>query len=339
MDEQVLWTIAVISAFVGIFLLTNNKKNGSVRLQSKRTFSELTVDVTQMAKDGKLDPFAGREAETDRTIHILLRRTKNNPLLIGAPGVGKTAIVHGLAQRIVVGDVPASLKNKRLLALDLAALLAETKYRGELEKRLRSLLQDLENKGDEVILFIDEIHMLVQAGGTEGALNVADVFKPALARGELQVIGATTWDEYAKYIRPDAPLDRRLQPVLVDEPSPEQALRILQSLRPAYEKFHKVSIPDVTLEAAVNLSDQKIKGRYLPDKAIDLIDEASAKVSVECSQAHHGVPMGIIHAAATDKKGEHEDIVTVEDIQDVVDQWVVHSDQDRLRDPRFSTII
>ncbi len=334
MEPQTFALVGIILLAFGVLLLRMQKNQGG-HAHKKSSGSDLTEDLTERARQGTLDPFAGREEEVERTIHILMRRTKNNPLLIGAPGVGKTAIAHGLAQRIASGDVPEGLKGKRVLALDLPSLMAETKYRGELEKRLRDFLASLEDQARENILFIDEIHMLAQAGGTEGALNVSDVFKPALARGELHVIGATTWNEYQTYIHPDAPLDRRFQPVLVDEPSPEAAFHILSSLRGTYEEFHGVEIPDATLRAAITLSDAYFKGRFLPDKGIDLIDEAAAKVSIDCSRAHHGATLGLVHAAASNKqnsagKQKHTgDIVTTEDIQAVVDQWIAHADAER----------
>ncbi|MBT3230515.1 ATP-dependent Clp protease ATP-binding subunit [Candidatus Uhrbacteria bacterium] len=286
-------------------------------------------DILAKARAGKLDPFLGREDEIERTMHIVLRRMKNNPLLIGQPGVGKTAIVEGLANKMADGSAPQGILGKALLELDFVGLMSETKYRGEMEKRLRSLMKYLESFNGNVILFIDEIHLLEEIGSSEGALSITDVLKPALARGEIQVIGATTWSEYEKYIKPDQALDRRLQPVLVDEPSSDQALEILQGLRSVYEEFHNVVISDAALKAAVELSDKKIEERYLPDKAIDLIDEASAKVSIEASRAHK-VPLGVVHAASHGDKAK----VGVKDIESVVDQWVIHSKEDKKRDAR-----
>lgn len=286
-------------------------------------------DILARAKAGKLDPFMGREEEIERVTHIILRRMKNNPLLIGQPGVGKTAIVEGLANQMAQGIAPEALCKKALLELDFVSLMSETKYRGEMEKRLRSLIDYLESFKGNVILFIDEIHLLEEVGSSEGALSISDVLKPALSRGEIQVIGATTWAEYLKYIKPDQALDRRFQPVLVDEPSREQALEILKGLRHVYEEFHHVTISDEALEAAVRLSDEKIEERYLPDKAIDLIDEASAKVSIEAARAHK-IAMGVVHAASSQAENE----VGVDDIQDVVDQWVIHSREENKRDAR-----
>lgn len=287
-------------------------------------------DMTEQARAGAFDHIEGRDQEIERTLHILMRRTKNNPLLLGAPGVGKTAIVEGLAQRIVAGDVPEAMKTSRIMVLDLAAVMAETKYRGELEKRLHGLLREYEKTKTRTILFIDEFHTLVQVGAAEGAVNMVEIFKPALARGGVQIIGATTWDEYTQHIRPNAALDRRLQPVLVDEPSPEQAFEMLKVLRPAYEKFHNVEISDDVLLAAVHLSHEKIHGRYLPDKAIDLMDEAAAKVAIECSRVEHGASMAVLHGAAKSAQVQ----VSVEDIENVLDQWVMHDSEDARRDAR-----
>lgn len=237
---------------------------------------QLATDLTALAEEGKLDPVIGREKEIERLIQILARRTKNNPVLIGDPGVGKTAIVEGLAQRIVEGDVPAPLLGKRVLQLDVGSLVAGTMYRGQFEERLKRIIEELKNA--HAILFIDEVHMLVGAGAAGTAVDAANILKPALARGEIQVIGATTLDEYRKYIESDAALERRFQPVFVDEPSEEEAIEILRGLRRVYEEHHKLQITDEALEAAVRLSARYVTDRYLPDKAIDLIDEAASRV-------------------------------------------------------------
>ncbi|MBI4458315.1 ATP-dependent Clp protease ATP-binding subunit [Candidatus Uhrbacteria bacterium] len=258
-------------------------------------------NLTQMARDGKIDAVVGREEEIERVIHIISRRTKNNPLLIGEPGVGKTAIVEGFAHRIVKGDVPESLKGKEILELNLSELISGTKYRGEFEERLRSITKELESAPRSTILFIDEIHVIEQTKGTEGAMSASDILKPALARGDLPIIGATTWREYSMYIRPDPALDRRFQPVLVAEPSREAALSVLRGIKPIYEAYHHVVIDDDALAAAVDLSTQLLKDRFLPDKAIDVIDEAAAKVAIEAS-GHHRVQMGVVHAAAEEAK-------------------------------------
>ncbi|WP_373166706.1 ATP-dependent Clp protease ATP-binding subunit [Agathobaculum sp. Marseille-P7918] len=234
-------------------------------------------DLTAAAREGKLDPVIGRSKEIQRVIQILSRRTKNNPALIGDPGVGKTAVVEGLAQKIVAGDVPETLKDKRVVSLDLTGMIAGTKYRGEFEERIKKVIEELTANKD-TILFIDEMHMLMGAGAAEGAADAANILKPALSRGEVQVIGATTLDEYRKNIEKDAALERRFQPVQIDEPSPEDAVEILKGLRDRYEAHHRIKIPDEAIEAAVKLSVRYVTGRFLPDKAIDVIDEACSRV-------------------------------------------------------------
>ena len=236
-----------------------------------------------MARNQQLDPVVGRDAEIRRTIQILSRRTKNNPVLIGEPGVGKTAIAEGLAQEMVAGTVPAELANKRLMVLDMGSLVAGTKYRGEFENRLKKVIDEIQADG-HVILFIDELHTLIGAGGAEGAIDASNILKPALARGELQTIGATTLDEYQKYIESDAALERRFATVQVDEPTPEESLAILKGLRPRYEAHHHAKITDEALEQAVKLSDRYISDRFLPDKAIDLMDEAAAMVRINAEE-------------------------------------------------------
>ena len=241
-------------------------------------------DLTQMAAEGKLDPVVGREKEISRLIQILSRRTKNNPCLVGEPGVGKTAIAEGLAQRILAGSVPETIKDKRLVVLDLSGMVAGSKYRGEFEERIRKVVDEVrENQG--ILLFIDELHTIIGAGGAEGALDASNILKPSLSRGELQIIGATTLEEYRKYIEKDAALERRFQQVTVEEPSEEEAYEILKGLRPYYERHHKVEILDEALEAAVKMSVRYINDRFLPDKAIDLIDEAASKVQLSGYQA------------------------------------------------------
>lgn len=240
---------------------------------------EFSRDLTKLAADGKLDPVVGREDEIERIIRILSRRTKNNPCLVGDPGVGKSAIVEGLAERIVQGNVPESMRDKRLLMLDLTGMVAGTKYRGEFEERIKKIISEVASKGN-IILFLDELHTLIGAGSAEGTLDASNILKPSLARGEIQLIGATTAREYRKRIEKDPALERRFQPITVEEPSVEDSVLILKGLRSAYEKHHKVVITDEALEAAVKLSDRYINDRFLPDKAIDLIDEASSKVAL-----------------------------------------------------------
>jgi ATP-dependent Clp protease ATP-binding subunit ClpB len=246
-----------------------------------QSLSKFTRDFTELASRGKLDPVIGRDEEIRRVIHVLSRRTKNNPVLIGDPGVGKTAIAEGLAQRITGGDVPESLKNKRLLGLDMGALIAGTKYRGEFEDRLKAVLKEIETSDGQIILFIDELHTVVGAGAAEGAMDASNLLKPALARGELHAIGATTIDEYRKYIEKDKALERRFQPVPVSEPSVEDTISILRGLKERYEIHHGVRIQDEAIIAASRMSNRYIGDRFLPDKAIDLIDEAAAKLSME----------------------------------------------------------
>lgn len=247
------------------------------------SLDEYSRDLTAMAKAGKLDPVIGREHEVERLMHILSRRTKNNPCLVGDPGVGKTAIVEGLAQKIISGNVPRALVDKRLVSLDLAALIAGTKYRGEFEERLKKVMEELRRAQGQIILFIDELHTLIGAGAAEGAVDASNIMKPALSRGEMQCIGATTHDEYRKYIEKDAALERRFQAIKVQEPTPEIAYEILKGLRDRYEAYHGVELTDAALHAAVDMAVRYITDRTLPDKAIDLIDEASAKARLQYS--------------------------------------------------------
>ncbi|WP_457636977.1 ATP-dependent Clp protease ATP-binding subunit [Oceanithermus sp.] len=269
---------------------------------------EYARDLTRDAREGKLDPVIGRVDEINRVIQILARRTKNNPVLVGDPGVGKTAIVEGLAQAIVEGRVPPVLQGARVVALDLAGVVAGTKYRGEFEERLRQIIEEL--KSGKVIAFLDELHTLIGAGGAEGTLDAANILKPALSRGEIQLIGATTTGEYHRYVEKDAALERRFQPVIVLEPSPEETLEILKGLRPRYEAHHGVVIPDEILRASVRIGERGLPGRNFPDKAIDLIDEAASRVRLNASL---GLPV------QTDE--DDTPVVSREDLETVVDSW------------------
>src|SRR6267143_1830893 len=248
--------------------------------KSSKLLDQFGRNLTRLAAEGKLDPVVGRETEIERIMQILSRRTKNNPVLIGEPGVGKTAVVEGLAQRITNSDVPELLKNKQIYTLDLAALVAGSKYRGEFEERLKKVMKEITQRGD-IILFIDELHNLVGAGAAEGAIDAASILKPALARGELQTIGATTLDEYRKYLERDSALERRFQQIRVDQPSTDETVQILKGLRDRYEQHHKVDIGEEALDAAAELADRYISDRFLPDKAIDLIDEAASRMRIK----------------------------------------------------------
>ena len=274
---------------MGVDATTANRTRKKLALSEKKqdngtpTLDELARDLTEMVRKDQIDPVVGRDNEIKRVVQILSRRTKNNPVLLGEPGVGKTAVAEGFSQKIVNGEVPDNLKNKRVMMLDMGSLVAGTKYRGEFEDRLKKIIEEIREDGN-VILFIDEMHTLIGAGGAEGAIDASNILKPALARGEVQVIGATTLNEYQKYVEADAALERRFANVTINEPTPEVALTILKGLRPKYEKHHQLQITDEALESAVKLSKRYIASRFLPDKAIDLMDEAAARVRINNSQ-------------------------------------------------------
>ncbi|MDW3610143.1 ATP-dependent Clp protease ATP-binding subunit [Enterococcus faecium] len=295
----------------------NRRRN--VNVQDKRqtpqgtpTLDSLARDLTKLAKENKLDPVVGRSREVKRLIQILSRRTKNNPVLVGEPGVGKTAIAEGLAQKIILGEVPEDMQEKRLMMLDMGSLVAGTKYRGEFEDRMKKVIDEIYNDG-QVILFIDELHTLIGAGGAEGAIDASNILKPALARGELQTIGATTLDEYQKYIEKDSALERRFARIQVDEPTPEEAEVILQGLRTRYEEHHEVEITDEAVRAAVNLSVRYITSRQLPDKAIDLIDESAAKVRLD--QTDHLTKSTVIKLEIDELVQEKEAAIQKQDFE------------------------
>lgn len=297
--------VAILSA-IGLllfFAMHSKQKEGEdapSRFKAKNsttpTLNGFTVDFTQMAELGKIDPVIGRHDEVLRLAQVLSRRNKNNAIIVGPPGVGKTAIVEGLAQRIVHNLVPETLKDKRVLALDVANLLSGTKYRGEFEERAKRLVQDITASNRSIILFVDEVHSVIQSQGSEGSLNFSDILKPALARGDLQMIGATTYAEYEKYIKTDPALERRFQLVEVAEPNKEDTLEILEGLKDKYREYHKVEFTDAALEAAIYFSNQLVKNRTQPDKAIDAIDEAASMVRV--SHVHEYIPVLLYQAAS-----------------------------------------
>lgn len=304
--------VEAIRNILGSYGNTGHNSEDNLESSSLGDLADFGTDLNESAKQGKIDPVIGRDKEISRVIQILSRRTKNNPVLIGEPGVGKTAIAEGLAQRIVNGNVPEILRNKRIISLSISSMLAGAKYRGEFEERLKKAIDEVQ-KHEDMIIFIDEMHTLVGAGATEGAMDAANILKPALARGEFQVIGATTLDEYKKHIEKDAALERRFQPILVGEPSEEDALKILKGLRDRYEAFHKAKITDEALEAAVSLSSRYITDRFLPDKAIDVVDEAASKVRMKVFSAAPDVKA--LETQLADVKKEKEAAVTAQEFE------------------------
>ncbi|MFH1291702.1 MAG: AAA family ATPase [bacterium] len=300
--SKYLWVLLIVGAVIFVWLKKKGGVNALKRFKPGKSntpyLSMYAVDLTLLASQGKIDPVVGRGEEVRKLSQVLSRRNKNNAILLGEPGVGKTAIAEALAQRIVADDVPTVLKDRRVLALNVSSMMAGTKYRGEFEGRAKKIVNEIKNSGRTIILFIDEVHAVVQSHGTEGAVNFADILKPALARGELQMIGATTFAEYDKYIKTDLSLERRFQPIEVKEPNKEDALYILQGVKDRYREYHKVEFTDAALKKAVDLSEKLIKNRKLPDKALDAIDEAAAMVRV--SHIHEHIP-GVLYQAAVAK--------------------------------------
>ncbi|MDD5731414.1 MAG: AAA family ATPase [Patescibacteria group bacterium] len=276
LPSYVIWIIVIVAAVVFYFIY--KKKDEGFKGSALLSFAR---DLTQEASLKKLDPVIGRKDEIERVIQILSRRSKNNPILIGKAGVGKTAIVEGLAQRIVDGSVPVELRSKKVFVLDISEMVSGTKYRGEFEQRMKALMAEITTANRNIILFVDEIHLLISAGGAEGAIKAEDIFKPALARGDLQMVGATTLGEFDKFIKSDVTLERRFQPVYVDEPNEKDTKKILLGSKAKFENFHNVIIEDSAIDAAIKLSKLYMKDRNFPDKAIDLIDEACSKVKLE----------------------------------------------------------
>lgn len=339
------YTFFEILRWVGIVLLVGGvtfyiffKKKGEGASMPSFSFSKkgamptlemYAVDLTELARTGKIDSVVGRETEIMRVTQVLTRRTKNNVILAGPPGVGKTAIVEGLAQRIASGDVPDVLKNKRVLSLRVAELLAGTKYRGEFEERVKRVIEEIRNSNRTIILFIDEFHTVMQTKGTEGAVGFSDILKPSLARGDLQLIGATTQKEYTEQVKPDESMERRFQIILIDEPSVAETVKILQGVKKSYEDYHKVKFTDEAISAAAHLSEEYIKNRHLPDKAIDIMDEAAAMVNVK--EGTHGHAVALLHGAGSrvssvqnQQPTEESPVpkITVDHIKEVVAEWV-----------------
>lgn len=336
-SPQKLFLFAIILFAWGAYSFFKHRNSGGANITRvgggpTPILNSYTVDLTAAATGGKIDPVIGRKEEIDRLTQILGRRTKNNAILLGAPGVGKTAIVEGLAFKIVTGDVPETLKGRRVLSLRISDILSGTKYRGEFEDRAKKLVAEIQSAGREIILFIDEIHTLMQQKGTEGSVNFSDILKPALARGELQLVGATTEKEYEEFVKPDASLERRFQTIAVDEPNAEETLAVLMGVRKNFEEYHKVRFTDESLSAAVRFAKKYIKDRKLPDKAIDVLDEAASMVRVRESGAEHVVNL-LNHAAARakeahknlppeQKKLQEWPVVGVGHMKEVVANWI-----------------
>lgn len=300
LGSQWIWIVVVAAIAAFYFIFKKKDDNQEFKGSALSAFSE---ELTEKAREKKLDPVIGRKDEITRVIQILSRRSKNNPILIGKAGVGKTAIVEGLAERIVEGSVPEELKNKRVFVLDVSEMVSGTKYRGEFEQRMKALMAEITSANRNIILFVDEIHLLISAGGAEGAIKASDIFKPALARGDLQMVGATTVGEFNEFIKSDVTLERRFQPVYVNEPSEKDTKQILLGSKEKFEKFHNVTIEDSAIDAAIRLSKLYMKDRNFPDKAIDLIDEACSKVKLETVEKGKGI-----------KKSK----VTAKDVADVI---------------------
>lgn len=310
-QPEFIFTAAIIIV-IAAFVYFRSKKNESDRDSNKSgsLLGQYSTNYTDMARRKQLDPVIGREHEVNQLIQILSRKTKNNALLLGEPGVGKTAIVESLALKIIHDEVPESIAGRDLIALDLSSLVSGTKYRGELEKRLDGLRKEFKYRSKDIIVFIDEIHQLAQASGSEGGLNPGDILKPELARGTLQLIGATTYDEYEKYIVPEESLERRFQPVHIHEPSREETLRILVGVKPVYEAFHHVTFEDAILESIIDLAKKHIHKRYLPDKALDILDEAGVRARLNHMKKRQ-----------TDKTIDVNVTVSIDDVKTVIADW------------------
>lgn len=326
--DSLRWVIILVVAGICLYIAYRyiSRFLGS---QTAHSLDMYAIDLTSQARNGTIDPVVGRDEEIHRVLQILARRTKNNVILIGPPGVGKTAIVDGIALKIASGDVPELLKNKRVLVLQVAELLAGTKYRGDFEQRIKGIVQEIRRSARTIILFIDEVHTITQTKGAEGGVSLSDILKPPLARGDMQLIGATSKAEYEQYIRPDESWNRRFQIVIVDEPTVEETIAMLRSLRERYEQYHHVTISDESISVAARLSEEYIKDRNLPDKAIDVMDEAAAKVNIERG-SDHAHAAAVLHGAAQRAKGTQGEtpVVLPEHVREVIAEWVNMYPQD-----------